>query len=46
MPKTKKSTVFWHGIWGDGSCFNKVIPALAADGASRKRRRALPNKIR
>jgi len=20
--------VFCHGIWADGSCFNKVIPAL------------------
>jgi pimeloyl-ACP methyl ester carboxylesterase len=32
MPKTKKSIVFCHGIWADGSCFNKVIPALQADG--------------
>ena len=24
--------VFCHGIWADGSCFNKVIPALQADG--------------
>ena len=30
---TKKPTiVFCHGIWADGSCFNKVIPALQADG--------------
>jgi pimeloyl-ACP methyl ester carboxylesterase len=30
---TKKSTiVFCHGIWADGSCFSKVIPALQADG--------------
>ncbi len=21
-----------HGIWVDGSCFNKVIPALQAEG--------------
>ena len=23
---------FCHGIWADGSCFSKVIPALQADG--------------
>ena len=28
----KPSIVFCHGIWADGSCFNKVIPALRADG--------------
>ena len=28
MPKMKKSIVFCHGIWADGSCFNKVIPPL------------------
>jgi pimeloyl-ACP methyl ester carboxylesterase len=32
MTKTKKSIVFCHGIWADGSCFNKVIPALQAEG--------------
>jgi pimeloyl-ACP methyl ester carboxylesterase len=32
MPKTKNSIVFCHGIWADGSCFNKVIPALQAEG--------------
>lgn len=32
MSKTKKSIVFCHGIWADGSCFSKVIPALQADG--------------
>ena len=32
MPAQKKpSIVFCHGIWADGSCFNKVIPALQAD---------------
>ena len=30
--KTKPSIVFCHGIWADGSCFSKVIPALQADG--------------
>src|SRR6202790_2167033 len=30
--KTKPSIVFCHGIWADGSCFNKVIPSLQADG--------------
>jgi len=32
MPKMKKSIVFCHGIWADGSCFNKVIPALQTEG--------------
>ncbi len=26
------SIVFAHGLWADGSCFSKVIPALIADG--------------
>jgi len=30
--QTKPSIVFCHGIWADGSCFNKVIPAPQADG--------------
>jgi len=29
---TKPSIVFCHGIWADGSCFNKLIPPLQADG--------------
>jgi pimeloyl-ACP methyl ester carboxylesterase len=29
---SKLSIVFCHGIWADGSCFSKVIPALQADG--------------
>ena len=28
----KLTIVFCHGIFADGSCFNKVIPALQADG--------------
>src|SRR5712692_2476007 len=32
MTQTKPSIVFCHGIWADGSCFNKVIPTLQADG--------------
>jgi pimeloyl-ACP methyl ester carboxylesterase len=33
MSKSNKpSIVFCHGIWADGSCFNKVIPALQAEG--------------
>jgi pimeloyl-ACP methyl ester carboxylesterase len=33
MPaQTKPAIVFCHGIWADGSCFSKVIPALQADG--------------
>ena len=31
MP-AKSSIVFAHGLWADGSCFGKVIPALQADG--------------
>jgi pimeloyl-ACP methyl ester carboxylesterase len=30
MPKP--SIVFCHGIWADGSCYNKLVPALQADG--------------
>src|SRR6266480_6555385 len=30
--QTKPTIVFCHGIWADGSCFNKVIPAVQADG--------------
>src|SRR5438105_6945675 len=32
MTNAKKSIVFCHGIWADGSCFNKVIPTLQAEG--------------
>ena len=28
----KPSIVFAHGLWADGSCFSKVIPALQAEG--------------
>ncbi|WP_375783488.1 alpha/beta fold hydrolase [Bradyrhizobium sp. Pha-3] len=28
----KPSIVFAHGIWADGSCFQKLIPALRAEG--------------
>ena len=28
----KPGIVFAHGLWADGSCFSKVIPALQADG--------------
>src|SRR5690242_3140031 len=31
MP-TKPSIVFCHGIWADGSCWNKLIPPLQAEG--------------
>ena len=31
-PQTKPSIVFCHGIFADGSCYNKLIPALRADG--------------
>jgi pimeloyl-ACP methyl ester carboxylesterase len=30
--KSKPSIVFCHGIWADGSCFNKLIPTLQAEG--------------
>src|SRR5580658_3476815 len=30
--KKKPSIVFCHGIWADGSCFNKLIPTLQAEG--------------
>ena len=31
MP-AKSSIVFAHGLWADGSCYSKVIPALQEDG--------------
>jgi pimeloyl-ACP methyl ester carboxylesterase len=31
MP-AKPSIVFAHGLWADGSCYSKVIPALQAEG--------------
>jgi pimeloyl-ACP methyl ester carboxylesterase len=30
--RTKSSIVFAHGLWADGSCFQKLIPTLQADG--------------
>jgi len=32
MSATKPSIVFAHGIWADGSSFDKVIPPLQAEG--------------
>src|SRR5437899_5687816 len=32
MARTKPSIVFCHGIWADGSCFQKLIPSLRAEG--------------
>src|ERR1700685_1338899 len=32
MSSTKPSIVFAHGIWADGSCLNKLIPPLQAEG--------------
>lgn len=29
---SKPTIVFCHGLWADGSCFSKLIPALQADG--------------
>ena len=31
-PQTKPSIVFCHGIWADGSCFNKLAAPLQAEG--------------
>ena len=28
----RTSIVFAHGLWADGSCFSKLIPALQAEG--------------
>lgn len=28
----KPSIVFCHGLWADGSCFNKLIPSLVTEG--------------
>jgi pimeloyl-ACP methyl ester carboxylesterase len=30
--QAKPSIVFAHGLWADGSCFSKLIPALQAEG--------------
>ena len=30
--QARPSIVFAHGLWADGSCFSKLIPALQADG--------------
>src|SRR5690242_14430323 len=30
--QTKPSIVFCHGLWADGSCFNKLIVPLLAEG--------------
>src|ERR1700732_4874632 len=30
--QSKPSIVFCHGIWADGSCFDKVIPTVQAEG--------------
>ena len=30
--QVKPSIVFCHGLWADGSCFSKLIPALQAEG--------------
>jgi pimeloyl-ACP methyl ester carboxylesterase len=33
MPKSSKpGIVFAHGLWADGSCFQKLIPTLQAEG--------------
>src|SRR6266436_7960136 len=30
--QSKPSIVFAHGLWADGSCFQKLVPTLQADG--------------
>src|ERR1700750_1380958 len=30
--QAKPSIVFAHGLWADGSCFQKLLPALQAEG--------------
>jgi hypothetical protein len=30
--QTKPSIVFCHGIWADGSCYNKLVAPLQAEG--------------
>jgi hypothetical protein len=30
--QTKPNIVFARGIWADGSCFQKLIPTLQAEG--------------
>ena len=30
--ESKPSVVFAHGLWADGSCFNKVMGPLRAEG--------------
>jgi hypothetical protein len=36
MPtQTKPSIVFCHGIWADGSCFNKVCSSLTSPNCIR-----------
>src|SRR5215470_17092940 len=30
--QAKRSIVFCHGLWADGSCFSKVTPTLQAEG--------------
>ena len=30
--QNKPSIVFVHGLWADGSCFNKLIPTLQNEG--------------
>ncbi len=30
--QSKPSIVFCHGLWADGSCFNKVMGPLRAEG--------------
>jgi len=32
MSTAKPSIVFAHGLWADGSCFQKLVPALQAQG--------------
>jgi pimeloyl-ACP methyl ester carboxylesterase len=32
MNTTKPTIIFVHGLWADGSCWNKIIPSLISEG--------------
>ena len=34
-PQDKPSIVFCHGLWADGSCFGKLIPARCGPTGTR-----------
>ena len=44
--QTKPGIVFAHGLWADGSCFQKLIPTLQAEGHEVTREVSLLNLTR